>query len=101
LIQIKNPDSNPEYGFSGVAANARAESIPKPRIAAMMEPLLEYKVTMMMQEQEKDNFWLYIGALVIAAIVVVVMVRGSEHDKYVRQAQLEKEDTTNSAYIKK
>ncbi|HWO99841.1 MAG TPA: hypothetical protein VNL74_04365 [Methylococcus sp.] len=55
----------------------------------------------MMQEQEKDNFWLYIGALVIAAIVVVVMVRGSEHDKYVKQAQLEKEDSTNSAYIKK
>lgn len=55
----------------------------------------------MMQEQEKDNFWLYIAGLVIAAIVVVVMVRGSEHDKYVKQAQLEKEDATNSAYIKK
>ncbi len=51
--------------------------------------------------EEKDNFWLYIGGVVVAAIVTIMMVWGSEHDKYVKQTQLEKEDSTNSAYLHK
>lgn len=49
-------------------------------------------------EQEKDNFWLYIGGLVVAVIVTLVMVKSSEHDKYATAAKAISEDSTNSAY---
>lgn len=49
-------------------------------------------------EAEKDNFWIYIGGLVIAAIVIVVMVRGSEHDKYATAAKAIAEEPAQSAY---
>ena len=29
-------------------------------------------------EQEKDNFWLYIGAIIVAAIVGVFLLKGRE-----------------------
>ncbi len=49
-------------------------------------------------EQTKDHFWLYIGAVIIAAIVVLSMVKNSEHDKYVTAAKAIAEDPSNSAY---
>jgi hypothetical protein len=51
-------------------------------------------------EQEKDNFWLYIGGVIIAVIVVLVMVKGSEHDKYATSAKAIAEDSANSSYRK-
>ena len=29
-------------------------------------------------EQEKDNFWLYIGAIIVAAIIGVFLLKGRE-----------------------
>jgi hypothetical protein len=49
-------------------------------------------------EQERDNFWLYVGGLIIAVIVTLVMVKGSEHDKYATAAKAIAEDSSNSAY---
>lgn len=49
-------------------------------------------------EQERDNFWLYIGGVIIAVIVTLVMVKGSEHDKYATTAKAIAEDSANSAY---
>ncbi len=49
-------------------------------------------------EQEKDYFWYYIGAVVIAVLVTLVMVKGSEHDKYATAAKAIAEDSANSAY---
>jgi hypothetical protein len=49
-------------------------------------------------EQEKDYFWYYIGAVVIAVLVTLVMVKGSEHDKYATAAKAIAEDAANSAY---
>jgi hypothetical protein len=49
-------------------------------------------------EQEKDNFWLYIGGVIIAVIVTLVMVKGSEHDKYATAAKAIAEDSSNSSY---
>lgn len=49
-------------------------------------------------EQERDNFWLYIGGVIIAVIVTLMMVKGSEHDKYATAAKAIAEDSTNSAY---
>jgi hypothetical protein len=48
--------------------------------------------------QEKDLFWVYIGGVVIAVIVTLFMVKGSEHDKYVTSAKAIAEDSSNSAY---
>lgn len=31
-----------------------------------------------MAEQEKDNFWLYIGGLIVATILLVVLLKGRE-----------------------
>lgn len=50
------------------------------------------------QEQEKDYFWFYIGGLVVAVIAVLLMVKGSEHDKYATAAKAIAEDSSNSAY---
>jgi hypothetical protein len=49
-------------------------------------------------EQEKDFFWYYIGGLVLSVIVVLSMVKGSEHDKYATAAKAIAEDSSNSAY---
>lgn len=48
--------------------------------------------------QEKDYFWVYIAGVVLAAAVVLFMVRGSEHDKYVTAAKAIAEDSNNSSY---
>ncbi|SMF95856.1 hypothetical protein SAMN02949497_3231 [Methylomagnum ishizawai] len=52
----------------------------------------------MEQNQEKDNFWLYIGGVIIAVMTVLMMVKGSEHDKYVTAQKAISEDSANSAY---
>jgi hypothetical protein len=49
-------------------------------------------------EQEKDYFWVYIGCLVAVVIVVLVMVRGGEHEKYETAKKAIAEDASNSAY---
>ncbi|MEQ1529397.1 MAG: hypothetical protein ABL925_08780 [Methylococcales bacterium] len=45
-------------------------------------------------QQEKDYFWFYVGGLVVAMIVVVLMVKGSEHGKYESAKQAIAEDST-------
>jgi hypothetical protein len=52
----------------------------------------------MSETPEKDNFWLYIGGLVIAVLFVVFMLWNSEHGKYTKAEKLIKEDASNSAY---
>ena len=49
-------------------------------------------------EQEKDNFWLYIGGVVVAVVIVLFMVKGSEHEKYATAQKAIAEDAANSAY---
>jgi len=51
-------------------------------------------------KEEKDYFWFYIAGLVLAVIVVLVMVKGSEHEKYATSAKAIAEDSANSAYKK-
>jgi hypothetical protein len=48
--------------------------------------------------QEKDMFWVYIGGVVLAVIVTLFLVKGSEHDKYETAAKAISEDSSNSAY---
>jgi ubiquinone biosynthesis protein COQ9 len=40
----------------------------------------------MEQEQERDYFWYYIGALIIAAIVGVILLKGREMESVPTQA---------------
>ena len=49
-------------------------------------------------EQERDLFWVYVGGLVLAVIVTLLMVKGSEHDKYETASRAIAEDASNSAY---
>ncbi len=49
-------------------------------------------------EKEKDNFWLYIGAVIVAVVAVLFMVKGSEHEKYATAQKAISEDSANSAY---
>ena len=53
----------------------------------------------MIEQQEKDNFWLYVGAGVIAFGAVVFMIKGGEHGKYETAKKLIAEDIHNSAYV--
>lgn len=52
----------------------------------------------MSEAKEKDNFWLYVGGLVLAIVAVVVMIKSSEHDKYESTKKAIAEDSSNSAY---
>jgi len=52
----------------------------------------------MSEAQEKDSFWIYVAGIIVAAIIVVVMVKGSEHDKYATAAKAIAEDASNSSY---
>ncbi len=52
----------------------------------------------MNEVKEKDNYWLYVGGLVLIIIAVVVTIRGSEHGKYESSAKAIAEDAANSAY---
>ncbi|MBP1150962.1 MULTISPECIES: hypothetical protein [Methylocaldum] len=49
-------------------------------------------------EKEKDYFWFYIGGVIIAVAITLMMVKGSEHDKYATAAKAIAEDSTNSSY---
>ncbi len=52
----------------------------------------------MSEPKEKDNFWMYIAALVVFFAGAIYMVKSSEHEKYQKAEQLIKEDASNSAY---
>ena len=52
----------------------------------------------MVEETEKDNFWLYIAGLVITLVVVLMVVRGGEHDKYAAAEAAIAEDASNASY---
>ena len=32
--------------------------------------------------EEKDNYWLYVGGLVLAVVVLVIAIKSNEHGKY-------------------
>lgn len=51
----------------------------------------------MAEEQERDNFWLYIGGIIVATIILVVMLKGreTEHLKSGAVAELQKETFQN------
>lgn len=49
-------------------------------------------------EQERDYFWVYIGGVILTVVVVLWMVKSSEHDKYATAAKAIAEDSANSAY---
>ncbi|MGX2040592.1 hypothetical protein ACWJKU_10740 [Methylocaldum sp. MU1018] len=49
-------------------------------------------------EKEKDYFWLYIGAVIVAVAATLMVVKGSEHEKYATSAKAIAEDATNSSY---
>ena len=51
-----------------------------------------------MENESKDMFWYYIAGLIGAVIMVLVVVKGSEHDKYATAAAAIKEDSANSSY---
>lgn len=50
------------------------------------------------QSQEKDFFWFYIAGLVCAVIIVLMIVRGGEHEKYQTARAAIAEDPANAAY---
>lgn len=52
----------------------------------------------MSEEQEKDNFFLYIGIGVIAFASVIFMVKNAESEKFAKAKSLIAEDANNSAY---
>lgn len=54
----------------------------------------------MNEVKEKDNFWLIVAAVVVAAIAVMFTVKSSEHAKYESSAKAIAEDSANSAYRK-
>jgi hypothetical protein len=47
----------------------------------------------MAEEQQRDNFWLYIGGIIVATIILVVMLKGreTEHLKSGAVAELQQE----------
>lgn len=49
-------------------------------------------------EKEKDYFWFYIGGIIIAVAITLMMVKASEHEKYATAAKAIAEDSTNSSY---
>ncbi|WNV03822.1 hypothetical protein RP726_15465 [Candidatus Methylospira mobilis] len=53
------------------------------------------------QEKEKDYFWFYVGGVVLAAIVVLGLVKSSEHGKYEMASKAIAVDPTQSAYFNK
>jgi len=51
-----------------------------------------------MENEKKDNFWVYIAGVVITAVVILYMVKSSEHDKYAVAAKAIAEDSSQAAY---
>lgn len=52
----------------------------------------------MIQENEKDNFWLIVAGIVITMAAVMWFIKSSEHGKYETAAKAIAEDASNSAY---
>ena len=52
----------------------------------------------MVENTEKDYFWAYIGVLVAAVIIVLFVVKSSEHQKFETTKQAIEEDKEFSAY---
>ena len=52
----------------------------------------------MNEVKEKDNFWLIVVGIIIAAAAVMMTIKGSEHGKYESAAKAIAEDSANSAY---
>ena len=50
----------------------------------------------MSEVQEKDNFWLYIILAVVFFAGAILMVKNSEHDKYVSASKAIAEDAVMS-----
>jgi hypothetical protein len=48
----------------------------------------------MSETQEKDYFWLYVGGIILAAIALVVTIKGSEHGKYESASKAIAEDSS-------
>ena len=51
--------------------------------------------------QEKDNFWLYLGGLVFAVVVLVVFIKSNEHGKYETTAKAIAEDPNVVTHVSK
>ena len=51
--------------------------------------------------QEKDNFWLYVGGLVFAVVVLVVLIKSNEHGKYETTAKAIAEDSNVVTHVSK
>jgi hypothetical protein len=45
------------------------------------------------EAQKKDNFWLYVGCTIVALVVVMVMVKRSESEKFAPIKQQLEEET--------
>ncbi|MGR8932850.1 MAG: hypothetical protein ACU837_00500 [Gammaproteobacteria bacterium] len=52
----------------------------------------------MTETTEKDNFWLYIGVLVVVVIGVLFAVKSAEHDKFETTKKAIQEEASFSAY---
>jgi hypothetical protein len=55
----------------------------------------------MRETQEKDYFWFYVGGVVLAAIVVLGLVKSNEHGKYEMASKAIAVDPAQSAYFNK
>lgn len=53
----------------------------------------------MSELQEKDNFWLYIGGIILAAVALVVTIKSSEHDKYESASKAIAEDPSYKQHV--
>ncbi len=45
--------------------------------------------------EEKDNYWLYVGGLVLAVVIFVIAIKSNEHGKYASTAQAIAEDSAS------
>jgi hypothetical protein len=50
---------------------------------------------------EKDNFWLYVGGLVFAVVILVVFIKSNEHGKYETTAKAIAEDSNVVTHVSK
>ncbi|MCX7108419.1 MAG: hypothetical protein NTV66_12765 [Methylococcales bacterium] len=50
---------------------------------------------------EKDNFWLYVGGLVFAVVILVVFIKSNEHGKYETTAKAIAEEFNVVTHVSK
>jgi len=53
----------------------------------------------MNEAQEKDNFWLYVGGIILAAVALVLTIKGSEHGKYESAQKAIAEDSSYKQHV--